>query len=172
VTTCAGCHEGKRPAGHYTGDCSQCHKQPGVSWSGAVFNHSAIGGTDCSACHASRAPANHFPAPCARCHNQPGVTWKSVAYSHTFPTNHNGATCINCHPGLNTTWTCFGCHNQTNITNKHKDVTGFTTNCITCHANGRKPGGAAIPGLASAPAPSSNPFFATVQALTAAIDEP
>ena len=31
-----------RPANHYQGDCSACHKQPGVTWTGAKFNHSGV----------------------------------------------------------------------------------------------------------------------------------
>jgi hypothetical protein len=36
-TTCAGCHEGTRPANHYEGDCQDCHNE--ISWEGAVADH-------------------------------------------------------------------------------------------------------------------------------------
>jgi len=46
---CQGCHSGQRPANHYAGQCSTCHTNPGVTWSGASFNHQGVSG--CANCH-------------------------------------------------------------------------------------------------------------------------
>ena len=65
ATNCATCHADRKPANHYQGQCSACHKAPvagtaSVGWRGATFNHAAAGATNCATCHAGTKPANHY----------------------------------------------------------------------------------------------------------------
>jgi hypothetical protein len=99
-----------------------------------------------------------------------------VSYSHTFPTNHNRARCSSCHAELNEAWTCSSCHGD--ASNKHKEIAGFSNNCIACHPDGRKPRGNIAPagapsaaGLALAQ-PSANPVFTTIRALSDTLIDP
>jgi hypothetical protein len=139
ATDCAACHASRAPANHYGGACSACHRDTG-NWRNATFDHGTIGSTDCAACHASRAPANHFPAPCRNCHTDTG-NWKNVNFSHAFPLDHHGANgnCSTCHPGNDYgNWTCTACHAQNKMDDKHKEISGYTSNCLVCHPDGRK----------------------------------
>jgi hypothetical protein len=134
-TDCAACHASRAPAGHYPGQCSQCHGT--ASWLGAVFNHTGF--TDCQACHAR--PSGHFAGQCSDCHTT--ATWGGATFNHTFPINHHRASsCAQCHPNSASgdwTWTCYICHDQTKIENKHREkVGGDFSNCIVCHWDGRK----------------------------------
>jgi hypothetical protein len=140
ATNCQGCHAAKSPANHYTGQCSACHTA-GTAWLPANFNHAAAGATDCQSCHAAKRPANHFTGQCSLCHTA-GTAWKPANFKHTFPLNHNGANgvCAKCHPNNPPAYTCFNCHNQTEITKKHaEEGISNLTNCATCHPTGRKP---------------------------------
>lgn len=219
---CLSCHLGNRPAGHFQGQCSNCHTQPGISWQFVKFNHRGF--TNCVACHGRQAPANHFAGlQCSNCHvagttfktaqvNHAGLTecatchesvkpkwhfilnnscgnchvagkyWNAVSMDHTgitercrwchgIPENHNGQVactschnpkgwtnkdphrfprdhggaggdCATCHPGGSPSngYTCFACHDQSDVVANHVDRPGFNLNCVQCHANGKRPG--------------------------------
>ncbi|MCL4560976.1 MAG: hypothetical protein M1281_10215 [Chloroflexi bacterium] len=134
ATDCQSCHSSNRPSSHYAGQCSACHKTSG--WKPAGFDHAAAGATDCQSCHSNDQPSNHYAGQCSSCHNT--TSWQQASFSHTFPQDHGGANgqCATCHPSGTDTWTCFNCHNQDDMNNKHHDISGYTTNCIACHPKG------------------------------------
>ncbi len=137
ATDCVACHQ--PPTNHYSGTCSTCHTDTS-NWQNAMFDHSTIGATDCVACH--QPPANHFPGVCRDCHTDTS-NWQNATFDHTFPIDHEGANgnCATCHPGNDyTQWTCTACHDPGEMDDKHRDVTGYSTHCIACHADGSKPG--------------------------------
>jgi hypothetical protein len=133
---CASCHSANKPANHYNGQCSACHSTN--AWRPASFNHAAAGATDCQSCHSR--PANHFSGQCSQCHATTG--WTPANFNHTFPLNHGGAngTCATCHPGGGSAFTCFNCHNEGELTQKHNEegIPDFVSRCMECHADGRK----------------------------------
>jgi hypothetical protein len=166
-TTCAGCHEGTRPANHYEGDCQDCHNE--ISWEGAVadhrffpleFGHSDVPCLDChleddfsaadptcSSCHAR--PANHFAGACAGCHTI--RDWNDADFDHRdfFPTPHEGVSnCSSCHlaagSGDYSTFTCIECHEhrRSRMDDKHLgEVSGYvwaSPACLDCHPDGRE----------------------------------
>jgi hypothetical protein len=148
-TDCQSCHAAQRPANHYSGQCSLCHTGVGVSWKTVTFNHT--GYTDCQSCHAAQRPAGHLQGQCSLCHT-PGA-WLPTSFTHTFPLNHNGANsnCALCHTSAPPAYTCWGCHNQTELTKHHQEKNIWDiTNCIACHPTGRKPNG-----LLTNPAPNT-----------------
>ncbi|MFQ5436678.1 MAG: hypothetical protein ACE5FD_17610, partial [Anaerolineae bacterium] len=133
-TDCSACHN--PPANHYGGACRDCHQDTG-NFHNVNFNHQGF--TDCQSCHAR--PSNHFPGQCSDCHNT--NSWSGASFNHTFPIDHKGANgdCSKCHPGGNTSsWTCTNCHSDQKMDEEHKEVGGYSHNCIACHANGKKPG--------------------------------
>lgn len=138
ATDCQTCHTVQRPAGHYSGQCSACHTPN--AWNPATFNHAAASATDCGTCHASNTPANHFTWQCSECHTLNG--WVPAAFNHTFPMDHNGAggQCANCHKANTKDWACTTCHAQNQIDSSHQSIPGYVSNCMVCHANGKKPG--------------------------------
>ncbi|NMB67240.1 MAG: hypothetical protein GYA20_00575 [Chloroflexi bacterium] len=133
---CVSCHSASKPANHYNGQCSACHSTS--AWRPASFNHAAAGATDCQSCHAR--PANHFSGQCSQCHATTG--WLPANFSHTFPLNHGGAngTCATCHPGGGSAYTCFNCHNEGELTQKHNEegIPDYVSRCMECHADGQK----------------------------------
>ncbi len=99
------------------------------------MNHTGL--TDCQSCHLGDRPPNHYQGQCSQCHNT--TNWGDATFEHTFPINHHGANgvCSKCHPGGDTSqWTCAGCHNYGSMDNKHRNVNGYSHNCIQCHADG------------------------------------
>ena len=136
LTDCQSCHENKRPANHYQVDCSSCHNPTG--WQNAIFNHQAVGAVDCISCHANVRPADHPQGQCSNCHTA-GKRWQDVNFSHSFPMNHGGANgnCSNCHPSGFGSWTCFNCHNKSEILNHHEGGLNIASRCLECHPNGR-----------------------------------
>jgi hypothetical protein len=55
--------------------------------------------------------------------------------------NHGGAggSCSTCHPSSYGQYTCYGCHNRSEIEKKHREeVSGDFSNCVRCHPNGNK----------------------------------
>jgi hypothetical protein len=136
-TDCQSCHSGDRPANHYSGQCSSCHTTSG--WRPATFNHSSAY-TDCQSCHSGDRPANHFSGQCSSCHTTSG--WRPATFSHSFPLNHGGANgvCAQCHPSGGSDWTCFNCHNENELTQKHQEegIPDYVIRCMECHADGRK----------------------------------
>jgi len=138
ATNCSNCHAGDRPSGHYDAQCSSCHNTS--AWQPASFNHGAVGATNCSSCHAGDRPANHFDQQCSTCHDTSG--WLPAHFNHSFPLNHGGANgqCSTCHPSGGSQFTCFGCHNKSELTKKHNEegISNFASRCMDCHADGRK----------------------------------
>jgi ElaB/YqjD/DUF883 family membrane-anchored ribosome-binding protein len=138
ATDCQSCHNKNKPANHWNGQCSGCHNTN--AWKPASFNHQFAGATDCQACHGGNKPANHFDGQCSGCHNTD--SWKGATFNHPFPMDHGGAggNCATCHPGGGSAYTCFNCHNQGEMDNKHSGIPNYASRCTDCHANGNKPG--------------------------------
>jgi len=138
ATDCQGCHAATRPAGHFAGQCSSCHNTS--AWRPASFNHAAAGATDCQSCHSATRPANHFSGQCSSCHSTNG--WLPANFNHSFPIDHHGANgqCATCHPSGTDSFTCFNCHNQSELTKKHNEegIPDFVARCMECHSDGRK----------------------------------
>jgi len=136
-------------AGHEINDCNQCH--PGGNYSST----SPV----CISCHQSdyngTTNPNHisisFSTTCTDCHTtNPG--WKPAEYRNhdvIFPIysgKHNGewSSCADCHsnPVNYGQFTCIDCHehnNQSEMNNKHNDVSGYIyngTSCFDCHPTG------------------------------------
>jgi len=131
-TDCAACHA--PPANHFAGQCSNCHNTG--AWQPATFDHTGF--TDCAACHAP--PPNHFAGQCSDCHNT--SSWAGATFNHGFPLTHGNANrdCSACHPGGDTgSWSCDGCHDPSEMNDKHKEIPGYDDGCLACHANGKKP---------------------------------
>lgn len=61
---------------------------------------------------------------------------------HTFPMTHGGANknCQTCHPSQTKDWTCYGCHNQSELEKRHREegLPAITGLCMQCHWDGRK----------------------------------
>jgi len=135
---CQACHNNNKPANHYSGQCSACHSTN--AWRPAGFNHQAAGATNCQACHAGNRPANHFSGQCSDCHNT--SNWGDANFNHSFPINHGDANgqCSSCHPSGGSSWTCFNCHNESEMTKKHneKGIADYVARCMECHGDGRK----------------------------------
>jgi hypothetical protein len=160
---CFACHQkDDHHNGQFGADCAACHATS--AWKPATFDHakaafpltgahtsvpcarchsSGFAGTPtaCSACH--QEPAFHiglFPTDCAACHNT--SAWRPASFnaSHTFPIDHGGAnTCRDCHPSALNVYTCYTCHNQAEMANKHREENvGDISDCVRCHANGRE----------------------------------
>ena len=138
ATDCLSCHNKDRPDNHPSGQCSQCHNTS--NWRDATFNHQAAGATDCQSCHSSDRPANHFSGQCSQCHNT--SSWNDASLSHSFPMNHANANgdCSKCHPSGGADWTCYTCHDQQKMEQKHSEegISNISTRCVDCHPNGRE----------------------------------
>ncbi len=136
ATDCASCHSANKPANHFGGQCSACHSTN--AWKPASFNHQVAGAVDCASCHSR--PANHFSGQCSQCHST--NAWLPANFSHSFPLDHGGANgnCSTCHPGGGSGFTCFNCHNQSELDKKHneKGIPDWIDRCMDCHADGRK----------------------------------
>ena len=125
--------------GHKVNDCKECHKT----------NNYPATSTECVSCHlpdfnASTAPphvGSGYSTNCITCHSATPINWKVPGYHNSFPlTNgHNVSDCKTCHKTNNypaTSTDCFSCH-QTDFTNSTAPPhvgSGFSTNCIDCHA--------------------------------------
>lgn len=135
--------------GHALTDCSRCHTN------GNYTNLSK----ECVSCHLANYNAttnpNHaqanIPTSCADCHStKPG--WKPASFAmhdaQFFPVysgKHQGTwnSCAECHQNSANyaTFTCIDCHdhNQSEMDNKHKEVSGYAYNslaCYECHPTG------------------------------------
>lgn len=161
-TSCVACHQADdRHGGQYGQDCAGCHRPDG--WGGAAFDHGQTGfsltgahsSAGCVACH-TNGQFNGTPRECAACHSEPAYHagtlgtscatchqtggWLPASYSgpHGFPLGHKGASsCRTCHPGSLAGYTCYACHNQGEIAEKHTDhdIPDFG-NCVGCHPSG------------------------------------
>jgi hypothetical protein len=49
-------------------------------------------------------------------------------------------SCTTCHPSATRDWSCFGCHNQEQLTGKHREegVAEIVGHCMNCHPGGRE----------------------------------
>ncbi len=163
-TTCFACHaQDDAHNGQFGTDCAACHTSQG--WKPASFDHNATGfpltgahvgiacldchapgtfagvGTACVSCHAE--PIYHqglFGVDCAQCHTT--TAWQPATFNgpHTFPMAHGGAqTCNACHTGGLSTYTCYGCHDASEMRREHeKEGIGDLSNCAGCHPNGEE----------------------------------
>jgi hypothetical protein len=138
ATDCQSCHSGNKPANHFSGQCSACHSTN--AWRPASFNHAAMGANDCQSCHSGNKPANHFAGQCSSCHNTD--SWQGASFNHSFPVNHGKANgeCAQCHPAGGSSWTCFNCHSQSKMNEKHeeKGIPDYVARCMECHGDGEK----------------------------------
>ncbi|OGO11758.1 MAG: hypothetical protein A2Y93_12370 [Chloroflexi bacterium RBG_13_68_17] len=162
--TCFGCHaQQDHHEGRFGTDCAACHRP--TTWADWSFDHNlaafrltgAHASVACLACHTSGSfrgtptvcgachadPAYHagmFGANCGACHNTSAWTPASYNGPHGFPMNHGGAggNCDRCHPGALTGYTCFGCHDQGEITDKHAERFASFSDCMACHPTGDK----------------------------------
>ncbi len=138
ATDCQSCHTGNKPVNHFSGQCSACHNTN--AWRPASFNHAAMGATDCQSCHSGNKPANHFAGQCSSCHSTD--SWEGASFSHSFPINHGKANgeCAQCHTSGGSSWTCFNCHSQSKMTEKHEEegIPDYVVRCMECHGNGEK----------------------------------
>ncbi|MCJ7467866.1 MAG: hypothetical protein MUO53_14385 [Maribacter sp.] len=164
-TDCASCHTtnlGWTPAtinhdffpltqGHTIQDCAQCHTN------GTYAGLSP----DCVTCHQNdynqTTNPNHqaasFPTDCASCHTtRPG--WTPATFDHDgqyFPIytgkHRKGQAwndCVECHPNPNSyaEFSCFQCHLQRDMDDKHSGMNGYSyvsSVCLQCHPDGTKP---------------------------------
>ncbi|HSB89808.1 MAG TPA: cytochrome c3 family protein [Anaerolineales bacterium] len=162
-TNCVACHASDDAHnGQFGTSCGACHSTS--SWSGATFDHSktsfpltgAHTSVTCTQCHVNGV-YDGTPASCSSCHNAPSshpgfygstctqchttASW-SVRYggSHSFPLNHGNArsVCTTCHTNSFDAYTCYKCHDQSEMTSKHaeKGITDLS-NCAKCHPNGK-----------------------------------
>lgn len=165
---CATCHAADDVhAGKFGADCASCHTPS--NWKDATFDHSRsdfpltgahqqvecekchvndqFAGTPsaCVACHAD--PVFHlglFGTDCAACHTT--TAWSPATFNepHTFPLNHGEegtVSCATCHPSSFTTYTCYGCHEHTEIEIRSKHIEEGVSdfqNCMECHPTGQK----------------------------------
>ncbi len=133
TTDCSTCHA--PPGNHFSGACRNCHTDTG-NWHNATFDHAGL--TDCQACHAR--PQNHFAGQCSDCHNT--NSWEGATFSHSFPLDHGDANgnCASCHPSGGSDWTCYGCHDENRMINKHNEegISNIGGRCLECHADGRE----------------------------------
>lgn len=102
----------------------------------------------CYACHAKDdRHAGRFGQQCGQCHT--AATWANATFDHSiFPVDHGSreqtSTCQTCHPTDVSSYTCFGCHRHTpaNVVGGHEGRSlAQLTDCIRCHAGGRREGG-------------------------------
>ncbi len=122
---------------HITAACVACHS---AGYAGTP--------TNCYACHQAKYDGttnpNHmiagFSTDCKPCHGT--IAWPDGTFNHSqtgFPLvgAHLTATCLACHATqfAGTPNTCYACHrtDYDNTTNPDHSLTGFGTNCVTCH---------------------------------------
>jgi hypothetical protein len=160
---CYSCHAADdEHGGQYGTDCALCHDPNG--WEPAHYDHSgfpltgAHAGVPCTQCH----PGGRFqgtPTACSACHDEPAYhaglfsdacnqchttsAWRPAEYDqpHTFPMSHGGSSspCRTCHPARLSDYTCYSCHDPTEIRNKHLEegIPDFD-NCMQCHPDGQE----------------------------------
>jgi len=130
--------------------CESCHSPS--DWS---VPFGAAGDQDCVSCHTDDYQREHagsgFPTTCLACHTV--ETWQGADFTdhdaRFFPIYsgaHRGKWdgCQDCHtqPSNFQVFSCFACHRQPEMDDKHKDENGYrydSSACYQCHPNGRKP---------------------------------
>jgi hypothetical protein len=125
-------------------ECTTCHSGPGGDVT--VTSSSA---DDCIACHVDAYDREHggmgFPTDCTACHDAFG--WEGARFEHGFPI-FSGAHarewdgCADCHlsPSDYGSFSCFGCHRQPEMDDKHRERRGYaydSPTCLSCHPDGR-----------------------------------
>jgi uncharacterized protein YbdZ (MbtH family) len=163
--SCVDCHRNKDAhKGALGANCAQCHTP--VAWKPSTFNHNqapfkltgAHVNVACARCH-TNADFKNTPQACVACHAEPAVhrgqfgtncaqchttnTWRGATFNHRFPLNHGGRgtiACTTCHTtaGNYRVYTCYACHNQSEIEKKHREkgIPNFA-NCVQCHPAGQ-----------------------------------
>ncbi len=161
---CYACHaEDDAHDGEYGTACNACHTSSG--WLPATFDHSlsnfpldgAHAGLECTQCHVNNIFAGTSTV-CVACHQDPPFhiglfgtecqschttsAWVPARYdrNHPFPVNHGqAATCRDCHATSLSAWTCFTCHAQAEMQNKHSEegIADFS-DCLRCHPTGQE----------------------------------
>jgi hypothetical protein len=137
---------------HRAADCEACH--PPVAQGRMQFVNTR---TDCEACHLNdyftTTEPNHLalllPTACATCHIP--VTWDAQDTNHDalfFPIysgKHRGKWdgCADCHlnPSSYAEFSCFLCHQETKMAERHQAVSGFQYDnqaCYSCHPQGTR----------------------------------
>ncbi len=163
-TDCVSCHTtnpGWTPAtinhdffpltlGHNIQDCNLCH----------TTGNYADASPDCISCHQSDYDqtndpnhlAAHFPTDCIDCHTtNPGWTPATFDHDATYFPIYTGKhregeawnSCTECHTNPNdySYYSCFQCHRQNEMDDKHKDENGYayiSALCLQCHPDGTK----------------------------------
>lgn len=155
VTSCSICHAPERPgvpvnsylhsaAAMGLQDCSLCHLSPGVSWAGAVHQHTPSATVVCQSCHMNDRPATitypnnivasgHFNSvDCVSCHlplgflpgptSSPGAS-TSFTFTHTNVLNQNIGFCTPCHTS----------EAPKGFVNGFNHSTVGTKDCVNCH---------------------------------------
>jgi hypothetical protein len=131
--------------GHAGLECRACHVGPGGEVSPPVSD-----ANDCYGCHSDDYNGEHggsgFPTDCVACHNT--FNWDAVDFDHTFqifggPHGGEWDTCADCHtvPSDYDSFSCFGCHSQRDMDDKHREESGYaydSQTCLNCHPTGRK----------------------------------
>lgn len=128
--------------------CSKCHGD------GVYKGKSTL----CVSCHQTTynntTNPNHraanFPTACESCHTT--TKWLGATFNHDgsyFPIysgKHMGrwSACSDCHTVSTNyaSFSCFACHRQTDMNDKHKSMKGYayvSTVCYGCHPRGTKP---------------------------------
>lgn len=144
---CLGCHDGTGSlanfdhsvfpleGGHETVECTACHVD-------RVFKGTP---TECAACHAEpEIHAGLFDADCAACHSVAAWSPAQFNLAHTFPLDHGEEgllACSACHVTTFREYTCYECHEQAKMFEKHVEegISGQRLeNCVECHATGRE----------------------------------
>jgi hypothetical protein len=163
---CFSCHQqDDAHSGEFGTQCETCHNPTG--WENATFDHNLASfpldgahiAVACGDCHKN----NTFkgtPTACSGCHADPDfhagmftgqacsvchttAAWRPASYNgpHSFPMDHGEQTnaCADCHQPNLTVWTCYSCHDQGEIAQKHQEegISDFN-DCLGCHPTGRE----------------------------------
>jgi len=126
--------------------CAECHPNPA--------NRAQA---DCLGCHEHDQPLmdpvhngfngySYTTAACLNCHPR-GEKGRFAEHEQFFPiysgVHSNWNSCTACHPtpADKTIFSCFQCHNQRDMDDKHRGEQGYSYNsaeCLRCHPRGRK----------------------------------
>jgi len=163
---CASCHlKDDAHDGQFGTECGSCHSPK--AWKPATFDHNLSAfkldgkhaGVACADCHKNNVYKG-TPTQCSACHSEPALHagmfsgqecsvchttngWSPAQYTgpHSFPMNHGERSnrCADCHQPTLNQWTCYTCHNQSEVAAKHREegIADFT-DCLRCHADGSK----------------------------------
>lgn len=96
---CTSCHEDERPAGHYAGECSECHTW--TSWDAATWEHTFRvpheGYSACEDCHTA-APEDYGPISCFEgCHEHDRADTDDE-HDEVSGYSYDTEACLRCHP--------------------------------------------------------------------------